>query len=114
MNLIHGFVKAHKFYDDVHFPHGFSRSGKFSIPESEMLSQVGRRLWDLEQGFAGAENQVEKNFIEMCKTGGEPQTKVERLWVKYKESIKAKSFHTLSGGKKVNSIDESEDIGGGF
>lgn len=107
MTLIHGFVQANKFYDDVHFPHGFSRSGKFSIQESEMLTQVGRRLWDLEQNFASPDNQVEENFVRVCKTESEAETKIERLWVKYKDSIKTKSFHTLNGGRKapVNDTD---------
>lgn len=113
MTLIYGFVQANKFYDDVHFPHGFSRSGKFSIKESEQLMQVGRRLWDLEQGFVSPENQVEEGFVHMCKSGYEPETKIERLWVKYKEAIKTKSFHTLNGStSKAN--DNNDQLGGEY
>jgi len=114
MTLIHGFVQANKFYDDVNFPHGFSRSGKFSIPESELLTQVGRRLWDLEQGFASPENQAEENFIRMCKSEKAVETKIECLWVKYKESIKTKSFHTLNGSSKSTKAEEIDELGGEY
>lgn len=114
MTLIHGFVQANKFYDDANFPRGFNRSGKFSIPESELLTQVGRRLWDLEQGFASPENQVEENFIRMCKSEKPAETRIECLWLKYKDSIKAKSFHTLNGSSKVAKTDDSVELGGEY
>lgn len=110
MNLIHGFIQTQKFYDDLHFPRGFSRSGKFSIQESELLTQIGKRLFDLEQGTAEPENQVEESFVLRCKLGGEGETKIEKLWQKYKESKKPKSFHTLNGSSKVV-IAESDEVG---
>ncbi|WP_206486189.1 DUF413 domain-containing protein [Thalassotalea sp. G2M2-11] len=108
MNLIHGFVQTNKFYDDVHFPRGFSRSGKFSIRESELLTLVGRRLSDLEHGCADAENQVEENFVSMCQSSREAETLIERLWLKYKDAIKVKSFHTLNSSAKVHVIEHEE------
>ena len=113
MNLIHGFIQTTNFYDDTHFPHGFSRSGKFSISESEMLTKVGKRLWDLEQGLATPENQVEEKFLSVCQNTAEADTKVERLWMKYKDSIKAKNFYTLNSGSKVQT-DENNDLGDDF
>ena len=110
MTLIHGFVQANKFYDDVHFPHGFSRSGKFNIQESDLLTALGRRLWDLETGVVKPDNQVEESFVEMCKQNGEPETKIERLWVKYKGAIKTTSFHSLQGSSKAAKNDNFESI----
>jgi uncharacterized protein YifE (UPF0438 family) len=97
MTLIHGFIPADPFYDDAHFPHGFSKSGDFSIVESELLTQVGKRLFMLEQSLCTAENQIEKQFVKMCVSQFEGQTKVEQLWQKYKCLTRSKQFHTLNG-----------------
>lgn len=96
MTLIHGFISTEAFYDDVHFPHGFSKSGDFSIAESELLTQVGKRLFMLEQSLCTAENQIEKQFVKMCVTQFEGQSKVEVLWQKYKNLTRHKQFHTLN------------------
>ncbi len=97
MTLIQGFVQQELFYDDVHFPRGFRKSGDFSIAESELLTNVGSRLFSLEQGQRKPENQVEEQFVNMCHSKTEGQTKVEILWQKYKTLTKYKPFHALSG-----------------
>jgi uncharacterized protein YifE (UPF0438 family) len=51
MILVHGFIAEAPFYDDAHFSRGFSKSGNFSIAEAELLTQVGKRLIMLEEGF---------------------------------------------------------------
>jgi uncharacterized protein YifE (UPF0438 family) len=96
MTLTHGFIYAEPFYDDAHFPHGFSKSGDFSIAESELLTQLGKRLFMLEQSLCTAENQVEKQFVKMCATQFEGQSKVEVLWQKYKCLTRLKQFHDLN------------------
>jgi len=110
MSLVHGFVKAGKFYDDIHFPRGFRRSGNFSIIEAELLTDIGKRLFILEQGLAAPQNQVEEKFVEMCKTQREGESRIERLWQKYLQLTKKHSFHTLTGSTKVSS-DDNEVIG---
>jgi len=101
MKLIHGFIAEDPFYDDAHFPKGFNKSGNFTIAESELLTQLGKRLFMLEQGFSKPENAVEEQFVQFCKTQLEGelegQNKVELLWAKYKKLTKFKSFHSLNG-----------------
>jgi len=101
MNLIHGFIAEAPFYDDTHFPRGFSKSGNFTISESELLTQVGKRLFMLEQGFSNPENAVEEQFVQFCKAQYEGklegQNKVEMLWQKYKKLTNFKPFHGLNG-----------------
>lgn len=101
MKLIHGFIAEAPFYDDAHFPRGFSKSGNFTIIESELLTQVGKRLFMLEQGFSKPENAVEEQFVQFCKAQNEGelegQNKVELLWQKYKKLTKFKPFHSLNG-----------------
>jgi uncharacterized protein YifE (UPF0438 family) len=101
MKLIHGFIAEAPFYDDAHFVRGFSKSGHFSIAESELLTQVGKRLFMLEHGVKSPENTVEEQFVQFCKAQldgeFEGQNKIELLWQKYKKLTKAQSFHSLSG-----------------
>ncbi|TPH12108.1 DUF413 domain-containing protein [Litorilituus lipolyticus] len=101
MKLIHGFIAEGPFYDDAHFPRGFSKSGNFTIAESELLTQVGKRLFMLEQGFSKPKNGVEEQFVQFCKAQHEGalegQNKVELLWQKYKKLTKFQPFHSLNG-----------------
>lgn len=113
MNLIHGFVAENQFYDDTNYPHGFSRSGKFSIKEADLLSQLGRRLIALENGSVSAQTEEEKQFVNMCKNNVEANSSVEKVWVKYKNSIKKQNFHTLNSKVKVAASD-MEDFGGDY
>ncbi|WDE05098.1 DUF413 domain-containing protein [Thalassomonas viridans] len=109
MILVHGFVKAGKFYDDVNFPYGFRKSGNFSITEADLLTDVGKRLFMLEQGLAAAQNQVEEKFVEMCRTQREGESKIERLWQKYQRLTKKRSFHTLSSRVTSNTDINTND-----
>lgn len=113
MNLLHGFVAENPFYDDINYPHGFSRSGKFSIKEAEMLSQLGRRLIALESGSVRPETEEEKSFVAMCEQNKEAIHPVEKVWNKYKDSIKKQNFHTLNSSVKVAPSD-MEDFGGDY
>jgi uncharacterized protein YifE (UPF0438 family) len=97
MDLILGFVKSHPFYDDKNFPYGISKSGFFSIEESDVLTKLGNRLFSLEQGVATSANQVEENFVLVCLKEREADTKVELLWQKYKKNTGRKSLKTLGG-----------------
>lgn len=105
MNLIHGYIKAGKFYDDANFPYGFRKSGNFSIAEAELLTDIGKRLFLLEQGLETPDNQVEEKFIEMCKTQRDGETQIERLWQKYQQLTKKRNFHSLTSQVKSNTQD---------
>lgn len=96
MTLLHGFISTEYFYDDVHFPRGFKRTGDFSIAEAELLTEIGKRLLMLEQGLCKPETEVEEQFVRMCDEHTEGQTKVELLWKKYKKLSLPKSFHCLN------------------
>ena len=97
MILIHGFIFQDKFYDDVNFPRSFGKSGDFNLSEAELLTNVGKRLFMLEEGLCAPENQVEETFVQMCKSQLDGQTKIELLWQKYKTLTKHKPFHSLTG-----------------
>lgn len=99
MILTHGFKTESPFYDDVHFPRGFNKTGDFTIAEAEILTDIGRRLHMLEQEVCTPTNKVEKQFSQMCKEQSEGQTRIELLWQKYKRLTVYKPFHNLNGGR---------------
>ena len=107
MDIVHGFVASGTFTDDKNFPYGFSKSGHFSIPEASRLEAVGNRLNLLEQGIEAPANQVEENFVAVCKGEREAQTKVEMLWLKYLKHTKRRTLQTL--GISV-SKEEASDV----
>ncbi|GHG04246.1 DUF413 domain-containing protein [Thalassotalea marina] len=109
MNLAHGFVKTSAFYDDSNFPRGFRKCGSFTIKEAELLSSIGKRLQLLAAGKALPETDVEKDFITVCTGVKAPESHAEKLWLKYTSLTKKRSFHTLSGGTKVNAGDVDVD-----
>ena len=95
MELMNGFKVVDLFYDDTNFPRGFNKSGDFSIGESEILTTLGRRLFMLENKFSLPENEIEEHFVRILRTQEQPQTEVERVWIKYKQLTQKKHFHTL-------------------
>lgn len=97
MTLIHGFMYADHFYDDANFPRGFGKSGDFNIAEAKLLTTLGKRLSMLEHELCQPENQVEEQFVQMCKLKTEAQTNIELLWLKYKNLTQHKPFHSLHG-----------------
>jgi uncharacterized protein YifE (UPF0438 family) len=50
----------------------------------------------LEQEVCLPENEIEKQFIQMCKEQSEGQTRIELLWQKYKKLTIYKPFPALS------------------
>ncbi len=97
MTLIQGFMHTDPFYDDAHFPHGFRKSGDFTIVEDELLTNLGNRLFLLEQDLCTPANQTEEQFVQMCRSQLDGQTRVELLWQKYKKLTKHRTFHSLTG-----------------
>lgn len=97
MTLTTDFKSSDLFYDDVNFPRGFKKCGSFSISEADLLTEVGTRLYLLEQGSVSPETPAEQQFAVMCQSGGHAQSKIELLWQKYKRLIKPQPFHSLGG-----------------
>ena len=97
MGLIQGFSLEDKFYDDLHFPRGFGKSGDFSIADADLLTDLGKRLLMLEKAQCEPKNNIEKRFVKVCKLQVEAQSKIELLWLKYKKLTQCKIFHSLHG-----------------
>lgn len=96
------FVSHRRFFDDRNFPKGFTRSGRFTLNEGNVLEKHGVAMFELEQGNRAPINEEEQRFISVCK-GEQPATTVyEKTWMKYKHRLAEKrKFHTVFGKKKL-------------
>ena len=80
--MAESFTTTNRYFDNKHYPRGFSRHGDFTIKEAQLLERHGYAFNELDLGKR------------------EPVTEEERVWSKYMTRIKRpKRFHTLSGGK---------------
>lgn len=84
------FREASTFYDDIHYPRGFSKHGDFTIREAEALHFYGRSLAELSSGNTAPETDDEQHFVDVCSGAGEAQTYLEKLWLKYQSKIRTK------------------------
>lgn len=87
MASLQGFELMSEYFDDKHFPNGFKRSGDFTIPEANILSQLGSRLTKLTKHEVEPISIEEKQFVEMCIHNLQPQNPVEKAWAKYQNLI---------------------------
>ncbi|CAJ0993624.1 DUF413 domain-containing protein [Pantoea sp. Nvir] len=102
------FSTTNRFFDNKHYPRGFSRHGDFTIKEAQLLERYGFAFNELDSEKREPVTDEECLFLEVCRGLREPQTEAERVWAKYTARIKCpKRFHTLSGGKPQ--MDNFED-----
>jgi uncharacterized protein len=99
-----------RFYDNKKFSRGFAKSGDFTLAEENMLVTYGDTLLGLECGQLSPENDEEQKFVDMLINHLEPQSKLEKVWVKYVTLARGrKRFHTLNGKNKPDASDDFVD-----
>ncbi|WP_411993088.1 DUF413 domain-containing protein [Agarivorans sp. DSG3-1] len=98
-----------RFYDDKRFKHGFRKSGDFTLLESELLSLYGETMRALDAGEMMPEGQQEQHFLLVCSKQLEADTKLEKIWIKYKDLAHSRRrFHTLNSRSK-SQVDNLEN-----
>ena len=108
-NSLDSFQTSRKFYDDVNYPRGISRSGDYSLKEVYLLENHGVAFLELSNGKKLPSNDVEAQFLKVCLGDLLPTTAEEKAWVKYKtKTLTPKQFHTLFGRNKVE-VDPDTD-----
>lgn len=106
---VESFQTSRKFYDDIHYPRGISRSGDYSLKEVSLLENHGVAFLELSNGKREPCNDVEIQFLKVCQGDILPTTAEEKTWVKYKtKTLTPKQFHTLFGRNKVE-VDPDTD-----
>ncbi|GLQ31740.1 DUF413 domain-containing protein [Litoribrevibacter albus] len=102
------FLSGRTFYDVQHFPNGFSREGVFSIRESELLSDCGHTISQLNSGSVEPQNPDQEKMLEFLQGKRDPETDLERIWSKYqthlnKQYIAMRTMYTETGSSHQES-----------
>ena len=100
------FKAAKKFYDDKNYPRGFARSGDFTTAEASLLEKHGVALRALAEGGQAPSTPEEEQFAAVARGEVEPQTAVEKVWVKYIKRTTGRRFYTLFGKSKQTAGEE--------
>ncbi|AZZ99466.1 DUF413 domain-containing protein [Pseudoalteromonas sp. R3] len=105
--LKEAFATTKHFYDDINFPRGFSRSGHFTLQESDILENHGALLKSLYTKASHPQNEFQQRFVEVMGGLGTPENVMEKTWTKYLKLTTCKTkFHTLFGRSKVSANKE--------
>ncbi|WP_417348380.1 DUF413 domain-containing protein [Ferrimonas sp.] len=107
MSQIEGFQPTGRFFDDTHFPRGFARSGHFTMKESDLLEQYGRRLKALADGKQPPVTPQEEQFISMARGERPAESVLEQAWTKYIAKSQRRKLFTMSS--KSSSEDDGAD-----
>jgi uncharacterized protein YifE (UPF0438 family) len=99
------------FNDPANYPYGFSRSGDFSISESNALSQYGLLITALIDGnyIAVTQEDQELRDVVLGKKPVDLNNVVQRAWDKYQQRIHRKKHVNIYGSNTVVQDDESND-----
>ena len=96
------FVAKRRFFDDRNFPKGFTRSGRFTLAEGNLLEKHGASMQELEEGQRQPVNEEEQRFLQVMRGEAEAETVYEKAWLKYKQRVQEKrKFHTVFGKKRI-------------
>ena len=97
------------FSDPKNYPYGFSRSGDFSINESKALTQYGCLMAALVDGEIAPETPEDHEFLKAAYGHQEPETAMEKAWVRYQRRINRPKMGSIYGSSKVASNDDDDE-----
>ena len=106
------------FSDKKNYPHGFRRSGDFSIKESERLEKFGHLFTQLLTGQKKPANAEEKNYLAQLSGKSEASDAEVQAWIKYQKKIsQSKQYFPLCStpsedelpSKKSSSANSDDD-----
>lgn len=76
--MAESFTTTNRFFDNKHYPRGFSRHGDFTIKEAQLLERHGYAFNELDLGKREPATEDEKQFVSVCRGEREPQSDAER------------------------------------
>jgi uncharacterized protein YifE (UPF0438 family) len=102
-----GFTPGVAFYDMKKFPRGFNKYGEFTKDEASLLHNYGRELQALEKGEKKPVNKHQKQFLAVCRGERQPETFLEKTWMKYIDRLnrKTKVVNPFGSSTQVNEGD---------
>ncbi|PYE32392.1 hypothetical protein DFP83_106119 [Idiomarina fontislapidosi] len=108
------FLLRKPFNDFRNYPYGFSRSGDFSIRESDALTQYGCLITALLQDELKPSCDEDISLLASARGEQAPVTVVEKAWAKYQARIHRPKVASMYGKGKLSDEDfgystDSED-----
>lgn len=98
-----------KFFDDKHFPRGFSRSGYFTIKEAQLLETCGHTMRALFEGKQTPQDEVQQKFVDEVHGRRAAESEYAVCWLKYLQKINHKHVvYNLCSTSRANGEDYSE------
>lgn len=65
--MAESFSTNHRFFDNKHYPRGFSRHGDFTIKEAQVLERFGYAFNELDLGTREPQTEEEQLFVAVCR-----------------------------------------------
>ncbi len=96
------FVSGIKYYDDKYFPYHFSKSGNFSLEESEILTNCGYIMSMLKSGEMKPESEEHEHFLSVINGKHKPLYRHEFIYLKYLNLIRKKQSPFIDIKKASN------------
>ncbi|MEE4246692.1 MAG: DUF413 domain-containing protein [Kangiellaceae bacterium] len=97
------------FFDPERYPYGFSRSGDFTIAESQALEQFGHYFQSLTNKSRGSMTAEEKRISDVFAGKENPATLAEKSWLKYLSKLNRKQIWLVERAKN-NSVNLSDNF----
>ncbi|MDX5297477.1 MAG: DUF413 domain-containing protein, partial [Gammaproteobacteria bacterium] len=107
------FPSSKTYFDNKHYPRGFSRSGDFSIKEAELLSRYGVILNELSLGKVEASNDGQRHFVQVIHGEAEPANLLEKVWMKYLDKTTRPVIRYSCSAASTDGDFGGDDSGGG-
>lgn len=87
--MAESFTTTNRYFDNKHYPRGFSRHGDFTIKEAQLLERHGHAFNDLDLGKREPVTEEEKLFVAVCRGEREPVTDAETRLVQVYDAYQA-------------------------
>jgi len=107
---IEGFKPSGVYSDTKNFPWGFSKSGDFTIAQSDILQKYGKVLLALENKEKAPLTPEEKRFIAVCSGKKTASSPLELAWMKYRSLTGRKNVVSAFGTLKIEPNEELIDF----
>ncbi len=98
------------FYDDEHYPRGFSKHGDFTISQAQALHDFGLTLTMLISGELEAQTSEEKHFVSVARGKKKPSSFIEKTWAAYQSKINSAVTAASPFGSPLPNLNDPSDI----
>ncbi|GGA85644.1 UPF0438 protein [Neiella marina] len=99
-----------RFQDFRNYPYGFSRSGDFSLKESQVLEQHGKLAAALADDLITPETDEEQRLQAVIRGELSAESILEKVWMKYQKRINRPHVSALSAKAARADDDDDDDV----